>query len=618
LNSDEKIRTMRLNSTNLLKISFFVFLFLAPAFVFAQNTDAQLAAQYYRNGEYEKASMLYKNLYDQSRFNYYYFDKYVNCLLNLERYDECEQTIKKEFKRNSDQLQLLVAYGNLLERQFKDEEAKKKFEEAIVRVPGNRNDIVRLANAFVGLTKYEYAIQTYEKGMKVMRDPKLFAYNLGDLYRRKGDTPKMIENYLRSIQQSENYVNTLKNQFGRNLDEEGFTELQRQLFGFIQTAEDDIPYIELLSWVFIQKEDYSSALRQLKALDRRLNENGARVYRMAETAANAGAYDAAIGAYEYIIEEKGNTSTYYIDAKREALSCRRKKVVEDYEYTREDLLQLEQKYLAFLNEFGRNRTTATIIAELADLYAFYLNDLEEAIKVLSDLIEYPGVDRIVKAKAKISLADFYLMQGERWESTLLYSQVDKEFKDDMLGHEARFRNAKLSYYMGDFQWAQAQFDVLKASTSKLISNDALDLSIFIMDNLGLDTTEVSLRLYAKADLLTFQNRFEAAFDTLDYLQQQFPEHSLQDDVFYAKAKLYKKIREYDKAIEMYQLIIDKHKEEIRADNALYELAQLYDYQLGEPEKAKDLYETLFIDFSNSVYAVDARKRYRILRGDDIQ
>jgi tetratricopeptide (TPR) repeat protein len=542
----------------------------------------------------------------------------VDCLLSLERYEECEATIKKEIKADPKSVQLLVAYGNLLERQFKDKEAQKKYEEAIVRVPGNRSEIIRLANAFIGLTKYEYAIQTYEKGMEVMRDEDVFAYNLGDLYRRKGDTEKMVENYLKSIRQSESYVNTLKNQFQRNLDEEGFTELQRQLFGFIQSSDNDIPYIELLAWVFIQKEDYKSALRQLKALDRRLNENGARVYRMAETAANAKAYDAAIDAYEYIIEEKGNTSTYYIEAKREALSCRRRKVVEDYDYTREDLLELEAKYKSFLEEFGENRTTATIIAEFADLYAFYLNELDKAVELLSELIEYPGVDRLVRARAKISLADFYLMQGERWESTLLYSQVDKEFKDDILGHEARFRNAKLSYYMGDFQWAQAQFDVLKASTSKLISNDAIDLSVFIMDNLGLDTTETSLRLYAKADLLSFQNRFDAAFDTLDYLLRQFPDHSLQDDVFYAKAKLYKKLREYEKAAEMYQIIIDKHKEEIRADNALYELAQLYEFQLGEPEKAKDLYETLFIDFSNSVFAVDARKRFRILRGDDIQ
>jgi len=196
--------------------------------------------------------------------------------------------------------------------------------------------------------------------------------------------------------------------------------------------------------------------------------------------------------------------------------------------------------------------------------------------------------------------------------------VDKEFKDDILGHEARFRNAKLSYYAADFQWAQAQFDILKASTSKLIANDALDLSIFIMDNLGLDTIATPITMYSQADLLVFQNRFPEAFSKLDSLDQMFPGHTLQDDMLYLKAQIYTKKRDYENAMKMYQKIIDEHIEEIRADNALFELANLYENQVKDIEKAKELYERIFIDFSGSTFAVDARKRFRKLRGDDVQ
>jgi tetratricopeptide (TPR) repeat protein len=223
----------------------------------------------------------------------------------------------------------------------------------------------------------------------------------------------------------------------------------------------------------------------------------------------------------------------------------------------------------------------------------------------------------VMAKGKLSLADFYLMDSEIWEATLLYSQVDKAFTEDILGHEARYRNAKLSYYAGDFEWAQAQFDVLKASTSKLIANDALDLSVFILDNLGLDSTVAPLKLYAEADLLVFQNRFDDAFIKLDSLKTTFPDHSLEDDIYYTYAKIYLKQREFTKSAEMLQLIIDKYPEGIRADNALYELAMLYENQLNDIEKAKELYEKIFIEYSGSTFAVDARKRFRKLRGDDI-
>jgi len=234
------------------------------------------------------------------------------------------------------------------------------------------------------------------------------------------------------------------------------------------------------------------------------------------------------------------------------------------------------------------------------------------------MIDYPMLDRYVQANSKLSLADFYLMQGEIWESTLLYSQVDKDFKDDVLGHEARLRNAKLSYYAGDFQWAQAQFDVLKASTSKLISNDALDLSVFILDNMGLDTSIAALKLYAEADLLVFQNRIDESFLKLDTLNKNFPGHSLEDDILYLKSKIYLKQQDYIKSAEMLQLIIDNLADGIRADNALYGLAQLYENQLNDPEKAKELYAKIFIEYSGSTFAVDARKRFRILRGDSIQ
>ncbi len=593
---------------------------LMPLFLFGQDTKqlSKLATQYYRSGEYQKASIYYQKLYESSRYNDYYFNKYIDCLLALERFDESTDIIQKQIKKRPKDAQLLVTYGNILERQFKFEEADKQYELAIKKVEGNRGSVLRLANAFVSLTKYELAIRTYEKGIQMMKDENIFAYNLGDLYRRKGDTPKMIQYYLKSLEDNPSRLNQLKSNFQRYLQDDDYLELQTQLYGIVQKVEDNTPFIELLAWVFIQKKDYKNALRQVKLLDRRFSENGSRVYNLAMTASDDKQYDAAVEAFDYIISEKGQASSYYIDAKRESLKCKRKKLVEGFNYTETDLRDLEQQYEIFLNEFGRNKTTATILLEAADLQALYLNDLDKAIILLDELINLPGLSPSVQAEAKLSLGDYYLMKGERWESTLLYSQVDKAFKDDILGHEARFRNAKLSYFMGDFQWAQAQFDVLKASTSKLIANDALDLSIFIMDNLGLDTTSVPLETYADADLLVFQNKFDEAFTKLDQLKKDYPEHSLQDDIFYVKAKIYMKQQKYVKAAGMYQKIIDNYSEEIRADNSLYALAQLYEYQLNDKEKAKELYEKLFLEFSNSTFAVEGRKKYRLLRGDDIQ
>lgn len=591
-------------------------LLVLPFLAISQN--ARLAQQYFLDGEYEKAAILYEQLFEQNEENEYYFDRYFNSLLNLERYQEAEQLVERQIRQFPDNMRLYVSLGTLFEAQLKDDKAQEQYMRAIGQLPRNKYAITKLANIFTVEMKYDLAIQTFERGADLLRDDEVFAYNLGELYRRKGESEKMVTQYLNALAANPDRMNTLQTIFQRYFSQEEFEELQKQLYTRIQEDRDVIYYPVLLTWVFIQEKEYSKALRQVLAMDRRLRENGQRIYQLAEIAANDKDYDTAIRAYDYIVEEKGPSSSFYIDAKREALRNRRLKLVEGYDYSQDELKKLEQQYLDFLDEFGRRKVTAPIILELAELEALYLNDNKRAITLLEEMIEYPGLNPWVQAQGKLQLGDYYLIEGEVWEATLLYSQVDKAFKDDQLGHEARYRNARLSYFNRDFQWAQSQFDVLKASTSKLIANDALDLSVFIMDNLGLDSTETAMALYADADLLVFQNQFDEAFAKLDTLVREFPGHDLEDDVLYLKARIYEKKRDYLQTAEMLQRIVDDFSDGIRADNALYKLGQLYENQLNDPEKAKTYYETLFIDFSNSTFAVEARKRYRVLRGDAVQ
>jgi tetratricopeptide (TPR) repeat protein len=579
--------------------------------------DYNLANQYFANGEYEKAAAIYEQILEKEQRNEYFFNRYIDCLFYLEKYDEGEKALKKQIKKEPENAALYVTYGNLLLRQSKDEDAKTQFRKGIEKVSADFASINRLATAFMAISQFDYAIETYEQGGKLLRDPYLFSYNLGELYRRKGEPAKMIEQYLRAVENDPGKFPQVQTLLARFLAPGDFTELQTQLYARIQ-ATDNPDLVELLAWSFIQKKDYKSALRQYKALDKRLGENGQRVIRLAEEAQEAQDYDAAIAGYDYVITEKGKMNPFFFDAKQAIMECRRAKITQGFNFTREDLLTLETDYEGFLAQFGRSKQTANIIVQQAELEALYINNLPKAIALLEEVKSMPGIEIRMLARIKINLADYYLMNGDIWESTLLYSQVDKDFKEEQIGQEARFKNARLSYYNGDFQWAQAQFDVLKASTSKLIANDALDLSVFIMDNLNLDTTSEAISLYSGAELLIFQNRFDEAFLKLDTLRTKFKEHSLQDDILYLEAQVFEKKREFTKAVEWYQKIVDNYKEDIRADNSLYNMAQIYETKLKDPEKAKSLYEKLFIDYSGSVFAVEARKRYRILRGEKPQ
>ncbi len=255
--------------------------------------------------------------------------------------------------------------------------------------------------------------------------------------------------------------------------------------------------------------------------------------------------------------------------------------------------------------------------ELADLESFSLHNINSAIALCNEIIAMPGVNQQLKNQTKLSLGDFYLIDGDVWESTLIYSQVDKDEKDSPLGEEARFRNARLAYYKGDFDWAQTQLEALKGSTSELISNDAINLSVFIIDNLGMDTVEEPMQMYAKAELLLYQNKDEQARGTLDTITYLYPGHALFDDIEYLKAQLYVKRKEFDKAIPLLEDIIKNYKEDLKGDDATYLLGKIYEEHLNDKAKAMEYYKTIITDYNSSLLVIDARKRYRLLRGDNL-
>ena len=602
--------------THIFRLLFFVFISLFSFDEAFAQQKYRLAVEYYNSGEYEKAAQIYESLYKENPKNKSYFNWYIQCLIDLRSYDKATQIIQNEIKNTPGDVSLFVAYGNLLERQGLHDKAKIEYRNAIDKLDPDPGNISNLASSFTNLAKYDLAIETYLKGEKISNVQNLYVYNLADLYRRQGDVKNMIKYYLITAEKESSSVN-IQTSLQRFLSEADYDELQRQLYQKIQEKATIPHYGELLQWTFTQKKEYDKALRQARALDRQFEENGTRVYNLADIAFKDKDYNTAIDAYQYIVNTHGRNTSYYLDSKRGLLNSKKAKVTETFTYTKEDLLALKAEYNSFLEEMGRNTQTAPLMQEFAEFEALYVNELDTAIMILEEMKEFGGLSPESTARAKLSLGDYYLMSGDRWEASLLFSQVDKDFKEGQVGENARYRNAKLSYYAGDFKWAQEQFKILKGATSKLISNDAIDMSVFILDNLGMDTTEVTLQMYAQADLLAFQNRYTEALQKLDSITIIFPEHSLEDDVLYTKAQIFKKLRKTNEMVTMYQTIIDKFPDDIRADNALFELAEIYETKLNEVEKAKPLYEKIFVDYSGSTFASEARKRFRILRGDEL-
>lgn len=606
-------------------ILFCFFCFFSLYSVHGQLNDAQkilrqkalLANEYFHSGEYEKAADLYLNVHNGNIKIYNqpngmdYYQQYIKCLLELKQYDTAEKQLKKQINSYPNYVELYVTYGSLKERLSKTKEALKLYNQAIDKLESNPKKTSQVGRFFTLLAKNDLALKAYETGSKYQNSPYKFSREIADLYFKKGNIQKAISHYLDASlrQKSINYtVNRLQ---AILKTDEDYAELQAQLYERLDEQENNVFYIQLLSWTFIHKKQYRKAFRQARSLDRQNDENGNRVFNVAKIAYNDGDYDTAMEALDYIVKNKGVNTSYYLDSKRLLLKSKQRILTSNFVFEKSDFDSLKVEYIRFLDEFGRNTQTSEILVDYADLNALYLGDLKTAVEILEEVVKFP-IKAIAKGKAKIKLADYMLMKGDVWESTLLYSQVDKSLTETDLGEEARFKNAMFSYYNGNFEWAQEQFSILKHATSRLISNDAIDMAIFILDNLGLDTTAVPMQMFSNADLLLFQNRYEEAFAKWDSLEILFPDHGLADDILYKKASIYTKQQRYQEAAIAYDSIITNFPEEIFADNAAFKLAELYEGPLQNPENAKELYQRLILDFSGSTFAVLARERYAIL------
>ncbi len=577
----------------------------------AQAPNDKLANQYYSTGEYEKAAVLYKKLWETDKRRTHYYDRFFTSLIESEQFEEARANISKRIKSEPANAALHVKRASIYVAEGYPEKAEEAYREAIEKLPANAASISRLGQAFQGLRNYDLAIEAYEKGGRLMNDTLRFANQLRALSQYNNDKKRMVKYSLLSLAQNARNAPSIKAQLQRALQPEDHEDLQSKLYIYIQQFPDDIVYPELLEWSFIQQKDFPSALRQARALDRRLDENGQRVFQIGQMASNHKEYATAVDAYDYIIRKKSKNNAFYLSAKSELLKTKKNQILSG-QVDGVSLDSLEAEYYSFLDSYGRTSSTAYVVLDLARFQNRYLKNNEKAIKTLTELTEMPGVNKQVLANAKLELGDLYLLKGDRWEATLLYSQVDKDFPEEQLGEEARYRNALLSYYVGDFEWAQEQFDILKASTTKLISNDAIDRSVFIMDNLGLDTTAHPLMMYADSELKIFQRRYDEAFEQLTILNNLYDGHGLEDDVLYLRANAYVELEKYNDAADLYARIASEFPDDIRADNSIYALAELYENQLNDLNAAANLYEKLFIDYKDSTFAIDARKRYRQL------
>ena len=580
-------------------------------------TTEKLAIQYYEQKQFEKANIYFDELFNKSAENW--FSYYYKSLLAIKDYSKAEKITKKFLKEDKNNTFLYVRLGQIYKLQNNEKKEKEFYDKAIKDLIAFPPYVQNLATAFVEVGQYNYALDSYKKGRNATPEYPYY-FERAEVFKAMNDLKAMINELLDAIDFKESDIQLVKinlqNSLGYNEETGGFKNplLKEELQKRIQKNPDKIAFIEFLIFVQLQQKDFYGAFIQSKSLDKRLNEDGQRMYELAKLFVTNKQWSVSKQCFDYIIL-KGPSNLFFDASTIDKLSVEFLSLTESSLTQREAFISLEVNLLKANEKYKNSYLSSGLIKDIASLKAYYLDKSSEAIILLEDYLLNNSLEIQLKAELKLMLADIYLISGEIWEASLLYSQVEKDFKYEAIGQEAKFRNAKLSFYAGDFAWAKSQADVLKGATTKLISNDALDLSLIISDAIAVDTNEAPLKLFACADLMIRQHKYEEAIVKMDSINLLYSSNTLGDDIYFKKAQIYMIQKKYKDVESMYKNILEYYPNELYADDAQFKLGELYEYYLSDKEKAKQIYQELLLNFSGSTYAVDARMRYRELRGD---
>ena len=598
----------------------------------AQNLpEIQIANQYFIKGEKEKALAAFQSLAKSQENIQLIHNNYLNLLLDLGRNAEAEDYVEHQIKKDPNNLNYKLDLGFVYIRSG-DLQRGDKYIKNLIKL--NKEDIYRVKSIADYLAVHnlaEYSTVALLQARETHKNPTLFTLELANFYRIQGKQDEMVEEYLNYVTQVPANITYIKNLLQVLLSKPNELEsLERHLYEKVQQNPESEVFTDLLIWVNLQQKNFYGAYIQSRAYDKRFRKENSKTLEIAQVALSNHDYENADRSFSYVIKEFANTDNY-LPARLGLIHAREAKVKRSFPVNKDSVQYLIREYQNFIAAYPDNINAHEALLNEASLYAYYLDQKDSAVLKLNELIFNPKVAMNLKSRSKLELGDIYLLKEEPWESTLLYSQVEKTQRETPVGYDAKLRNAKLSYYKGDFKLAQEHLDILKQATTREIANDAMDLSMLIKENTMSDTTGAALKEYASIELLLYQNKTEEALKRLrsfygskkvnmlddSVLTDQPFEISLSimDDVYWLEANLRMKQGEFTESIALLQKILIEYPDDILSDDAYFLQGEIYELHLKEKEKAMEIYREFLNKYPGSVYAAEARKRFRNLRGD---
>ena len=595
---------------------FFLITIFNPKSGYSQkiNTDLIKAKKLITENKYEEAISLFQKIYKKEKTSKIY-KPYLECLKKKYEYEKAIKLVKAHYNKHGKNPSLLIDLGEIYMLKGEEKSGEKEFQKAIDEIKLNPRFSGTVASNFYSKKQYEFSLKAYLIAKENFPNQN-YSFQISNIYSNLGQIENMYSELIELLYRSPGYMQNCKSRIGRTINDDPENEnniiLKKSIIKELQKKENEI-LNDLLIWVYLQEKNFEKAIQNTISIDKRIDYQETKIFELGEIAISNKEFEVAKKAFNYLISKTKN-GIYYEESILQLNNIKNLQFNSLPIKLNSDIKKIIDDNENVIVQLGVKNETIVVIKNLANIIAFYEMNFEKAKNLLMPVIENKNLNEKKIATLKMELGDILLSEGKKWDAILYYSQVEKKFKNDIVGQEAKFKKIKVDYYNGDFNWAQTQLDILKKSTSKLVSNNSIELSLLITDNLNLDTTKTALEKFAKAELYIFQNNYKKANSIFEDIENTFPDHSLIDEILFKKAEIEIKEKKYEKALSFLEQIVSKYgNESILYDDALFKQAYIFEDILNKKDNAMEKYKAILIEQPGSIFLAESRKRYRNLR-----
>jgi len=579
------------------------------------NNKIMLAQSFEQAGDYDRAAILFEEIYSLQPQNYQVFESLNRVYTQSKKYESSVKLIESRLKQNSKDINLYGMLGTTYYLMGDEQKAYETWEDGIRISPENQMNYRVIANYAIQRRAFDKAIEYFKRGKAISQNPEMYSYDLANIYSLTMQFKEAAEEYCFILSVQPTQLSAVENRILSYSNKPG---------ALLQTIEvfedwnkgDNITYDYLLSRLYMEAKSFDKAYSLYLHIDERQQNKGLELYNYAQIVFNEGEYQLAAKVYEDIIKKYpespyssgsklGYAKTLEAILEKETASANPKwkpfsePIITDTIKTNNVI----RSYQDLTKMYPNSEIAFESYFRIGKIYFTKLNNLNEAKIYFERILKDASLSRFAVESLE-QLGKIFLIEGDLVKAKESFERLIKNGRAaEENRNYAKFQLARISLFDGDFPQAKERLNSIISNLKDNAANDAIELSL-LLNTASNDSS--NLLKFGKAEFLTEQRKFAEASEHYRSISSDPNAFILHHISKIREAEVELAMNNLDNSLNLLDKIVQEAEKNIYADKALYLLGKIYHYGKLNYPKAIESYELLLAKFPNSVYQDDSR------------